>query len=466
MAVYVVSIVFTMLKEKLVRWSAWRNTSTNRRIFSAMMVVAVVSVVAKLIVAVKELVVADYFGTNEVVDAFLIAFLLPMFLINVLAGSFSAAMMPTYIRTRENTGLVAAQQLFSSVMVLGILFLIVAAFVLVVLAPVLLPLLGSGFSAQTMALTQSLFYWLLPVLVLTGIGHLYSTAMNAGERFAAVALAPAITPFCAVVVLVLLLDNWGIHALAGGTVLGASIELAILAKVATRQGIPLLPRWSGMTDELRGVIRQYAPMVAGAFLMSGTVLVDQSMAAMLEPGSVAALNYANKVVALILGIGAMALGAAVLPYFSRMVATKDWAGVRHTFKTYTWFIIFISIPLTTILFLFSESIINILFERGAFSAEDTRLVSQIQAFYVLQIPFYVLGILAVRLISSLKANQILMWGAGISLPLNILLNYIFMQWIGVAGIALSTACVYAISFLYLSIMLANKLRAGELRDRT
>lgn len=454
-----------IIKEKIALWSSWTAASTNRQIFSAMLVLVMMTGVAKLTTTVKELVVAGYFGTSEVVDAFLIAFLLPMFAISVLAGSFSASMMPTYIRTRDDAGVVAARELFSSVMALGILFLVAATFVLAVLAPVLLPLLGSGFSAQTMALTQSLFYWLLPVLVLTGIGHLYATAMNAGERFAAVALAPAVTPICAVVFLVFLVDEWGIHALAGGTVFGAAIELVILAKAATRRDIPLLPRWSGMTDELRVVIGQYAPMVAGAFLMSSTWLVDQAMAAMLETGSVATLNYANRVVAMMLGIVTMALGTALLPYFSRMVADEDWAGVLHTFWTYARLIIFLSVPITAVLFLFSELIIDVLFERGAFSADDTSLVGRVQAFYLLQIPFYVLGILTVRLISSLRLNHLLMWGAGISLPLNILLNYIFMQWMGISGIALSTACVYAVSLLFLSTMLASKLRAGALRDR-
>lgn len=431
-----------------------------------MLVLVAMSVLAKLIIAAKELVVAGYFGTGEVVDAFLIAFLLPMFVINVLAGSFSSAMMPAYIRTREDAGMVAARRLFSSVMALVILLLFAAVCVLAVLAPVLLPLLGSGFSAQTMALTQSLFYLLLPVLVFTGIGHLYATAMNAGERFAVVALAPAITPICAVAVLVLLEDKWGIHALAGGTVFGAAIELAVLARTATRQDIPLLPRWSGMTNELRVVIKQYTPMVAGALLMSSTVLVDQSMAAMLEPGSVATLSYANKVVALIIGIGAMALGTAVLPHFSRMVADDDWAGVRHTFRTYARLILLLSVPITAVLFLFSESIIGMLFERGAFSAEDTSLVSQVQAFYVLQIPFYVLGILGVRLLSAAAKNEILMKISFVNLFANIIGNFIFMQYWGVAGIALSTAMVYALSFGMIYFYLFRKgIWIGKNYDR-
>lgn len=435
-----------MLKKQTARWNAWQVSSTNRRIFAAMVVVVVMTVVAKFAVVAKELVVAGYFGTGEMVDAFLVAFLLPMFAINVLAGSFSAAMMPAYIRVRDNAGVVDAQRLFSSVMALGILFLVTAALVLAALGPVLLPLLGSGFSAEVMTLTQSLFYWLLPVLVLTGIGHLYATAMNAGERFAVVALAPAITPLSAVVVLVLLVDEWGIHALVMGTLLGAIIELAILMRAATRRGIPLLPRWHGMTDEVRGVMKQYTPMMAGAFLMSSTVLVDQAMAAMLESGSVATLNYANKVVAMILGIGAMALGTAVLPHFSRMVAVNDWAGVRHTFRIYARLILLFSVPVTALLFLFSEAITGLLFERGAFSVGDTRLVGQVQAFYVLQIPFYMLAILGVRLISAIARNDILMRISFINLVVNIIGNYLLMSYIGVAGIALSTTLVYALSY--------------------
>ncbi len=434
-----------MLKKHKARRNTGHKASTNRRIFSGMAVVAVMTLVVKLMAAAKELVIADYFGTGEMVDAFLFAYLLPAFAINVLSGSFSAAMMPTYIRTRDNQGEQAANSLFSSLMLIGVLFLLVAAGLLAAFAPTILSLLGSGFSEQTMLLTQTLFYWLLPVLVLTGIGQLLATIINAGERFATVALAPALTPICTVIALITLADEWGIFALAGGAVLGAGLELLVLIIAAVRKNIPVLPRWHGMTEELRTVIGQYTPMIAGAFLMSGTGLVDQSMAAMLEPGSVATLNYANKVVAMILSIGSMALGTAVLPHFSRLVGNEDWAGLRHTFKTYARLIVFISIPATALLFLFSQPIIQLLFERGAFTAADTQLVSQVQAYYLLQLPFYMLGILGVRLISAMTKNTVLMKISALNLVVNIIGNYVLVQYYGVAGIALSTALVYILS---------------------
>lgn len=76
-------------------------------------------------------------------------------------------------------------------------------------------------------------------------------------------------------------------------------------------------------------------------------------------------------------------------------------------------------------------------------------MAQIQSCFALQIPFYIGSILLVRLISAIRYNHILMYGAVISLICNIAFNYLFMQTIGVVGIALSTSCVYAISFAFL-----------------
>ena len=158
-----------MLKEKLAHWLAWQSASINRKVFSGMLVVAIMTVMVRLVGAAKELIVAGYFGTGNMVDAFLIAFLLPSFAITVLAGSFSSAVIPTYIRTRDNIGKEAAHQLFSTVLVIGCFFLVIAAALLATLSPVFLPFIGSGFGVQTMMLTQSLFYLLLPIVLFSGV---------------------------------------------------------------------------------------------------------------------------------------------------------------------------------------------------------------------------------------------------------------------------------------------------------
>ena len=93
---------------------------------------------------------------------------------------------------------------------------------------------------------------------------------------------------------------------------------SFLSFVLKRQGFSLQPKWHGFDLHLREVAKQYLPMIAGASLMCSTFLVDQSMAAMLAPGSVAALNYGNRLVAFPISITTQALGTAVIPYFSKL----------------------------------------------------------------------------------------------------------------------------------------------------
>lgn len=440
------------------KWRQFTAGSTNRRIFRAAVIVGGLTLTVALATVAREQFVAASFGTSDALDAFLIALVVPNFLVYIVAGSFSTALVPTYVQALEREGQAAAQRILSGVMALSLGLLIVIAGALALASPLFLPFLASGFSPGKLALTQQLFFTLAPIIVLSGLTTIWSSILNARERFAIAALAPIVVQLAAIAALALGSRIWGIHALAFGTVAGFVLQLALLGWALTREGVGIWPRWNGIDPGLRQVIDQFLPMVAGAALLSSTLLVDQAMAAMLDPGSVAALSYGNKVITLIAGLSSTALGTAVLPYFSQMVATADWAGLRHTLTTYSKLILLATIPLTCLLYLNSEFIVRLLFQRGAFTEGNTALVARVQAMYVLQTPFLALGILFVRLFSSLRANHMLLWSAAISLPLNIVLDYALMRIMGVAGIALATSLVYIIALCFLAAMLSRVLR--------
>jgi putative peptidoglycan lipid II flippase len=182
------------------------------------------------------------------------------------------------------------------------------------------------------------------------------------------------------------------------------------------------------------------------------------MAAMLPAGSVSALGYADRVIALPLTLITLALGTAVIPYFSKTIAQKNWQQVERTFKFYLKWIFVSTIPLTIAFILTSKLIVQLLFERGSFTAADTEIVYPIQICYALQIPFYIAAIFVVRLINSLGVNHFLAWGSSLNLLCNIVGNYVFMNWFGVKGIALSTSLVYLVSFVFLYIFTNKHLQ--------
>jgi putative peptidoglycan lipid II flippase len=110
------------------------------------------------------------------------------------------------------------------------------------------------------------------------------------------------------------------------------------------------------------------------------------------------------------------------------------------------------------LMLLAGPLIHWLFERGSFTSENTRQVANILVLYAIQLPFYVGSMLIIRLVSAMRANAMLLWISAGNITINIVLNYILMRKIGVAGIALSTSIVYIISFAFLFAYFRIKLK--------
>ena len=451
-------LTVTNLRNKLLGpWERLTTGSTNRQVFRAATTIVILTSIAKLASVAKELLVARRFGTGATIEAFLVAILIPMLAIGIISSSLSIALIPTYITVRERDGKEAAQRLLSGITVWSLLLLGAVTVLMLATAHWYLPWIGSGFNQRKLDLTFQLLMIVSPLVILSGVSNIWGAVLNAGERFALVALAPIITP--AVTVVFLFIYRFTIFALPIGMVLGAALEMLLLGFALRLRGISLRPRWHGLNSDLRLVGQQFGPRVGASAMRSGSVVVDRSLAATAAPGSVAALNYGNRVVITLLALIGVALGTAITPYFSKMTANHDWQGVRHTLKRYLVLLFLASVPLVAVLFFLSVPIVHFVFERGSFRAKDTQLVAQIQALYALQIPFYLGNVLVSRLLSSLLASQVIMWAAAINVGVNVVLDILFIKLMGVPGIALATSCASLATFCFLFYHSAKILRA-------
>jgi putative peptidoglycan lipid II flippase len=420
-------------------------------IAGAILLVGALTFVAKIAVLAKEALIAGRFGAGDAVDAFFIAFLLPSFAVSVIASSIHSSFLPAYVEVRDREGRAEADRLASSVVAGAVVLLFAVTALLALVGVPAIRLLGATFPPHKLELTIRLFYVLLPTLFITGITAIWSAALNAGERFAVVAAAPVITPLVIAGTLLFAGPAWGIYAVAAGTLAGLCAEAVVIGASLARRQPQLWPRWYGMSPAIRRMTAQLSPVLAGALMMSSSTFIDQSMAARLGTGSVSALNFGGRLVTGVLGIASVALGTAVFPYFAQRIATRDRAGALSLLRTYSALVVAASVPVVLVLVLYSGSIIELLFERGSFTAGDTQIVSEVQRWYALQIPFFLLGLLGVRFISSLRGNQVLLWIGAANVATNIVGNLIFMRLFGVAGIAMSTTLVYALSCVLIAL---------------
>jgi putative peptidoglycan lipid II flippase len=432
----------------LSRWKAVKTVFLSR-----IAIVGGLIVFIKVLGAAKELVVAKQFGLSQHLDAFFVAFSLAGLVIGMVAGAFNSALIPTYIQVRCCEGEPAAQRLFGNVTLISLLIAVAASVLLVFVSPHLFPYLAPGFSRENLETTHWLFICLVPMIVISGSSSIWVAVLNAREHFEQATIVPGINPIVTLLVLLLIGKAWGIYGLAVGMVAGTIVEAVFLALCLKRHGLSGLPRWSSGSSGLTQVMKQYAPSVADSFIGNGAVFVEQFFAAMIGPGSIAALNYGKKLVAFLVSIGVGALATTVLPLFSRLVAQSDWLGLKRVVWSHVRLTLLFSLPMMALLMIFSEPIVRLLFERGAFTAENTVTVSQLNILFAIQIPFYLLSVIGSRLIMALKANTLLMYNGILNVLLTGVFNYLFVQLWGLGGIALSASATYACSLLYGFIVL-------------
>ncbi len=441
----------------------FKGSSVNRSILRAATSVGAAGILVKLAAVFKEIAVAGVYGRSDAMDAFLAAALIPALLVNLISESMNQALVPTLIRVREQEGREHAQQLLSSSMLWMCLLLIAASGTMALAAHGFFPLIASHFPPAKMELSIRLFYALLPVVLITGIASNCTAVLNTLDRFALPALAPMAIS-CSIILGVLAFGGrLGIWAMVYSTLAGAAIHAGIVAGMMNAHGYRFSLRWYGMTEATREVGRQYGPVLLSGVVASGGLLVDQAMAAMLPAGSVSALVYATRFVSVVLTLLAGAVATAVVPYFSRLIANRDWAGCRHTLRTWVRVTALVSAPMAALLMAGARFLVRVTLQHGAFSARDTAVVTRVLIMFAIQIPFFVTSRVFYRFVVAMRRTDLILYCGVLNLGLDVVLNLLLMRWFGVAGIALATSLWVVSTFFFLWYWSRRLLAEATLR---
>jgi putative peptidoglycan lipid II flippase len=199
------------------------------------------------------------------------------------------------------------------------------------------------------------------------------------------------------------------------------------------------------------------PLLIGASFGHINVVVDQIMASSLPTGSIASLNYANRLHSVLTQLFIMVVSRAVLPFFAHRIAEDDVDGAKRLFFQTLKGTLLILIPISVGVFVFGKWFIHVVFERGAFTAQSTTATSQAWMAYAVGLPMQAAGILTARMYNALQHNITLMVVAGAGVGLNIIFNRIFMEFWGHVGIAASTSALYCITTCVLVYYLHRKI---------
>ncbi|OUS02944.1 virulence factor MviN [Flavobacteriales bacterium 33_180_T64] len=402
----------------------------------------------------KEIIIAEKFGLSELLDTFYIAILVPSLIYSVFLGSFKSVFIPNYVSALKKKKLLVGRfQSTSFLVTIGvalIFFLIAFLF-----TDVYLEVFFDGHTDHYYALIKKQFYYVAPCILFWGLSSITNGILTIDDEFRFSSLSSIFTPISIIVCLVFFKEALGDLVLAIGTLLGSVFGFGFVLIIAAKRKLIHISKPDFMSTDVKTLFGQLPAKLSSSLLVGINPFVDQFFSAQLIVGSIAALNYGIKIPAFAIGIVGIAVGNVMLPYFSKQ-ALENKAEAFKKLQSMLKQLIILSCVITVSLYLLSSNIISLFFERNAFTSSDTEIVSKIQQMYLLQIPSYITGIIMTRFLTSINKNNFMVLTSIISLLLNIILNYILIQKMGVYGLALATSIVSIVNSIILYIYI-NKL---------
>jgi putative peptidoglycan lipid II flippase len=381
--------------------------------------VSALTFVSRILGLVREQVFAMLLGAGDYADAFNTAFRVPNLLRDLFAeGALSSAFIPTYARELAEGGTARAHQLSSRLLtVLALLLGAVTAFGFVFAGP-FVRALAPGFGPGKLETTVALARVMLPCLPLIAFAALTMGMLNAQERFATPAAAPAMFNVVTIGWAALL---WAMGfgpaqvamGWAVGTLLAAAAQFLIQVPPLHKDGWRFRPEWAPGDPGIRAIAALMAPATVGLAAVQVNIFVSTVFASH-EPGAVSWLQYAFRILYLPIGVFGVAVGTVATTGLARRAAAGDMEGLRETLGRSLSLVAFLTIPATVGLMVLGRPIVRLLFERGRFHAADTENTAAALALFsiglvaftgvkVLAPAFYALGRPRVPLVASASA---------------------------------------------------------------
>jgi putative peptidoglycan lipid II flippase len=420
------------------------------------------AVATQILGVVRELFLATQIGATAELDAFLIAFALPIALPGVLTSGVTVALVPAYLEARENDGLADARRLAGTILTLVAIAGAGIWLALEAFAGFAIALTGPGLSVTGQAEAIGFLELLAPVAFLNAVSAILLAVCQAEQRFVAISAAAIAGSITTVVTMLVTWDSLGLDGLAIGSLLGPIVMLVVLLGATARAAVVPLPGLRSR-GRLGPFLRHAAPLTVGAAVLQLNVVADRAIASLLGPGAVSVLRYADVLVRVPVGAIGPAWGSAIYPALVRSTLRGAADNLAFDTERAMRYAIALFVPVALLTAAVAPLAVAVAYGRGAFSTEDLELTAgAVAAFAPLLLILMVSPVLTGAL-NARRRGQVLLIGATLNVALNLVLDVALGFSLGVVGVALSSSVTSAIVLAFFAWRLTISEPAFRLR---
>lgn len=440
------------------------NKSTS--VLRAAWMIAMVTIFSKFIGFVRDVVIANYYGASTVSDAYFYAYQIPslaLILLGGVGGPFHSAAVavfskiipdlnekPTdYVNKLYNTFLTGTVLVFA---IVGVLFF--------VFSNQIMGLIISAGSPELVALAAEHLRIMTPIFIIGGVAGIFYGILVTYRQFMLPNLSPIVMSLVIIAMIVFVHhDNTGI-VLAWATTIGAVLMFAIQYPKIRQIGFKFKPNLNFKNNpEFNNICELLFPAVLSSTVGQLHIYVDMFFASAVGAGVWTAVGYANRIFQFPVGILVTAFLVPLFPIFSRLVADQDYDGIKEYFNKGVGVLFFAAIPIIVGICAAGYDAVQLVFQRGAFDANATMLVTEALWFLSVSILPYVFRDSITRVYYSFNDSKTPFVVAFSSIVLKFLFNILFIKvfHLGIGGITLSTSLVTLFNACALGLLISKKI---------
>ena len=433
----------------------------RRRIALSTAIFALATALSRIAGLAREVVAASFFGTSAAASAFTIASQVPNLMSNLFSqAALSAAFVPVFTDLLQAGRRKEAFRLASTLFWIILIVLGVVTGLWMVLAGTIAPLFTGNLRGSAVDLTIGLSQVLFPVVLLLSLTGLLVGILQSYDEFSIPALAPAVWNLVILVLLVGLRSRFhgqnGLYAYAIAWLVATVVQLLMVASALRRIDFRLTFHIDWNDPRVTQVLGLFLPVTLSIGIVNLDLFINSAFGSLVSPQAPRAIDQAFRIYMLPQGVFSVAVATVLFPTLSRMAARRDPAGMRKTVGNGIRQINLLLIPSAGLLLALATPITRLVYQRGAFNAESTHLVSTALFWFAFSLPFAGVNLLLSRAFFALKRPWIPTRLAAMNMVVDAVVSIALYKPLGITGLVIGTASAN----LVMTALQLTRLRRG------
>ncbi|KJV59080.1 integral membrane protein MviN [Rickettsia felis str. Pedreira] len=431
------------------------------RLFRSGVVVAFFTLISRIFGLVREQFIASLFGSTPMGDSINVAFKLPNLFRRIFAeGALSSVFIPIY-NEKMLISKKAANNFSGEVFTLLLLTLIVIIALMQIFMPQLMLFIAPGFHGkkEKFELTVFLCRITIPYLIFVSLTALLGGILNSVKKFAAFAFSPVILSVC-VIIFTLTFDNYieSTISISLSLIIAGILQVSFMFVCVKRADLNFPIIFNPSDPDVKKLLINMGPATISSGVQQLNLFISQSIASFIE-GAISILSYADRIYQFPLSIIGTSFSTILLPELSKIYKSNDIVAAKKIQNNAIRMGLLLSLPATFGIIILSHPIINIIYERGVFTSQDTTNTAEAISAFALGLPAFILAKILTPIFYANGDTKTPLKITLFSIIINTGMNLLLMDSLKHIGIAVGTsiAAWYNLGLLYSYTTKQNKL---------